>query len=145
LKNKDSLLKKENTMNKLIGFLAFIFINVTLLSTSFAGMQSDSYSIKNSVFSTGGIHATSTNFEIESSLGQSSPLLDPSDPPWSTNYEIYPGFWYVVYAFEYNCPGDFNGDKDVDGSDLSEYILNPGELDLEIFATHFGEANCRQK
>ena len=40
------------------------------------------------------------------------------------------------------CPGDFNGDKDVDGSDLADYLFDSGGLGLDVFAADFGRANC---
>jgi hypothetical protein len=68
--------------------------------------------------------------------------MDSLDPIFSDSYDLYPGFWYVIAAFESTCPGDFNGDKDVDGSDLAEYIFDSGGLDLEVFAANFGKVNC---
>jgi Calcineurin-like phosphoesterase len=43
------------------------------------------------------------------------------------------------------CQGDIEplaGDGDVDGSDLAEYISNPGGINLEDFAANFGRTNC---
>ena len=91
---------------------------------AFAEMQSAKYSINNLVFSSGGTQAGSTNHEIESTLGQPSPLLDPVDPPQSTNYDLFPGFWYTIAAFDMRCLGYFDEDNDVDGDDLNNYISN---------------------
>jgi hypothetical protein len=40
------------------------------------------------------------------------------------------------------CESDFNGDGDVDGTDLHWYISNSGGLGLEVFADNFGNENC---
>lgn len=40
------------------------------------------------------------------------------------------------------CAGDFNGDGDVDGSDLAEFITGTSGVDLQQFAGHFGRINC---
>jgi hypothetical protein len=40
------------------------------------------------------------------------------------------------------CEGDFNGDADVDGSDLSLVITNPSQVDLGAFAANFGRNDC---
>ena len=52
----------------------------------------------------------------------------------------YGGVWSTVIADF--CEGDFDGDGDVDGSDLAELVANPGLLDLSSFAAHFGRTNC---
>jgi len=109
--------------------------------TAFAGMQSDNYRIPTSVFSGGGAPIGSTNYQTNSTLGQPSPLMDPSDPPWSTNYNLESGFWYTVKGTAV-CEFDFEPDGDVDGSDLAEFIANPDLLDLSIFAAEFGRTDC---
>jgi alpha-tubulin suppressor-like RCC1 family protein len=40
------------------------------------------------------------------------------------------------------CPGDLDLDRDVDGKDLAEYLIDSSELELGVFATNFGEVNC---
>jgi hypothetical protein len=40
------------------------------------------------------------------------------------------------------CPGDFDGDGDVDGADLAVLADTPGLLDLATFATYFGRNDC---
>jgi hypothetical protein len=40
------------------------------------------------------------------------------------------------------CVGDFDGDKDVDGSDLAAYPTEPRKPFLDEFAVHFGRRNC---
>ena len=94
-------------------------------------MSSANFSITTSVISGGGSPTVSTNYQTDSTLGQSSPLMDPSDPPFYSNYNLDPGFWYTVKAEPLNeCEGDFDDDGDVDGSDLA------------IFAADFGRTNC---
>jgi hypothetical protein len=114
-------------------FLAFIF---TFVFSSFAQMQSDNYSIPSSVQSSGGTPMGSDNYKAEPTIGQPSPLMEPNDPPYSAGYDLYPGFWYTLeeavcenlssFAVSYGFvnPGmscDFDGDRDVDGNDLSEF------------------------
>jgi hypothetical protein len=59
-----------------------------------AAMESGSYKILSTVMSGGGAPMSSTSYSMNSTLGQPSPLMDPSDPPTSTSYDNYPGFWY---------------------------------------------------
>jgi len=40
------------------------------------------------------------------------------------------------------CQGDFDGDGDVDGSDLAALIAAPAQLEVSVFATNFGKNNC---
>ena len=39
---------------------------------------------------------SSANFQMNSTLGQSSPLMDSDDPPVSENFTLNPGFWYTI-------------------------------------------------
>jgi hypothetical protein len=107
-----------------------------------AEMISDNYRIQHSVQSGGGSSKGSTNYQMNSTLGQPSPLMDPLDPPLSDTYDLYPGFWYVISALGSTCPGDFNGDKDVDGADVAEYIFDSGGLSLDVFTANFGKSTC---
>ncbi len=84
----------------------------------------------------------SAGFQTNATLGQPSPLPDPADPPFSDSYDLYPGFWYTVANVGLTCPGDFNGDRDVDGSDLAEYLFDAGGLGLAVFALNFGKGDC---
>ncbi len=106
-----------------------------------AGMASAHFRIPTSVISAGSAPMSSAGFRLNSTLGQSTPLMDPSDPPWSEDYDIYPGFWYTigtgiacddVAAFAasfgrfdgepgYSPVCDSEPDGDVDGLDLAEY------------------------
>jgi len=40
------------------------------------------------------------------------------------------------------CPGDFEPDGDVDGSDLAEYILDDNGVSFADFAASFGKSGC---
>ena len=91
--------------------------------------------------------------------------MDPSNPPWSANYDLYPGFWYTLEAAisPNDCLGDFDMDGDVDGSDLAVFAANFGRTDcasgpdcegdfdgdndvdgsdLAVFAADFGRTDC---
>jgi len=70
--------------------LAFIMLS----AYSAAAMESTTYKIPSTVLSGGGAPMSSTSYDMNSTLGQPSPLMDPSDPPTSTSYDNYPGFWY---------------------------------------------------
>ena len=108
----------------------------------YAEMSSSSYQIPCTVLSGGHGPMVSATYQLNGTVGQSSPLMDPLEAPFSDNYDLYPGFWYAVTAFEGTCPGDNNGDKDVDGSDLADYLIDSAGLELEVFAADFGTVNC---
>lgn len=108
-----------------------VFILGVAITGSAEEMSSANFSITSSVMSGGGAPAASSNFETNATLGQPSPLINPYDPPLSSNYNLEPGFWYTVKAEPVNtCEGDFDDDGDVDGSDLA------------VFAADFGRTNC---
>jgi hypothetical protein len=127
--------------NRFRTILALVFI-LSFVPVARGQMQSINFRITTSAMSGGGAPMAADNYNTESTLGQSSPLMDPLDPSFSDTYDLYPGFWYVIAAFESTCPGDFNGDKDVDGSDLADYIFEPNGLGLDEFALNFGKENC---
>jgi hypothetical protein len=66
---------------------------------AFSQMQSENYRITTSVISNGGGPTASDNFLSNSTMGQSSPLMDTGYPPYSDNYENYPGFWYTALQY----------------------------------------------
>ena len=105
-------------------------------------MQSTDYRITTSAMSGGGGPMASDNYNMESTLGQSSPLMNPADPPWSPNYDLFPGLWYTlataipvcdgIASFaaaygstsldaNYNASCDMDIDGDVDGGDLAVF------------------------
>lgn len=67
----------------------------------------------------------SANYQMNSTLGQSSPLMDPADPLYSYSYDLYPGFWYTLDV-GLECYYDLDGDGDVDGNDLAEFAEKLG-------------------
>lgn len=111
---------------------------------SLAEMGSENYRIPTSVTSGGGAPMDSATYKTDSTLGQSSPLIDPNTPPYSESYDNYSGFWYTLEAAmdcsdlacfaaafgsisphtNYNGLCDFDKDGDVDGSDLAEFAGN---------------------
>jgi hypothetical protein len=72
--------------------LAFI---IGLSLSTFAGMGSSNYQVTTSVMSGGGAIMQSGNYRVKSTLGQPSPLMAGDQNPFSTNYDLYPGFWYT--------------------------------------------------
>jgi len=126
-------------MKKIVCLL--ILLALLLLSPAVqAGMESTSYRLTASVLSGGGNLSESTTYKLYSTIGQPSPLMDPTAPPGSTNYDLYPGFWYTLETgpicanlaafaaafgtidgdIDYNLSCDLDNDGDVDGADLSD-------------------------
>ena len=146
-------------------FLILSFVSCFAVS-AVAEMGSANYRIPTSVMSGGGTPMESTSYQADSTLGQPSPLMDPADPPGSTNYDLYPGFWHTVEPGPVgdSCEGDFNDDGDVDGSDLAVFAADFGRTDctgspdhcegdfnkdgdvdgsdLAVFAADFGRTDC---
>jgi hypothetical protein len=73
----------------------------------------------------------------------------PIDTVGGNRYGMFP---YITFGAEIavdnsrlevvTCPGDFNVDGDVDGSDLASLIVNPAPAYLEEFAQSFGRNTC---
>jgi hypothetical protein len=126
-------------------WMVFSILVTNFSLVAIAEMVSENYHMQCTVFSGGGIMTGSTNYLMNNTIGQPSPLIDPLKLPLSNTYDLYPGFWYVVADFESSCSGDFNGDKDVDGSDLAEYIFDSDGIGLEKFAENFGKIKCPEK
>jgi hypothetical protein len=127
-------------IKRMILILTLFAFLLSLAQLTAAEMQSSTYRMSTSVFSAGGTPMSSTSYKTTSTLGQPSPLMDPLEPPLSDTYDLYPGFWYAVMGPK--CESDYDGDGDVDGSDLAEYLFDPGGLGLDVFAADFGRANC---
>ena len=120
--------------------IAFFLVVLALVSSpSDAEMTSTNYRIPTMVISGGSGPMGSANFQTNSTAGQPSPLMDQSEPPFSDNYDLYPGFWYTlsvgplscedIFSFaqafgstnlddEYNISCDSEPDGDIDGIDL---------------------------
>ena len=125
-------------MKKLVWLVIMAVLFLSLANPVFAGMQSTNFKIPTSHFSGGGAFTGSSNFKMQSSAGQSTPLMDADNPPWSSSYELYPGYWYTLGAGMVDCDlaafaaafgslsgdvnysliCDFDEDGDVDGGDL---------------------------
>ncbi|MBW1813915.1 MAG: hypothetical protein JRJ39_09655 [Deltaproteobacteria bacterium] len=74
-----------------------------LALSSHAEMTSADYNMPALVISGAGNHMNSNNHQIESTLGQPSPLIDHGYPASSSSYELYPGFWYTILLQEINA------------------------------------------
>jgi hypothetical protein len=126
----------------LVVIIAHIWI-LGLAMNSLADMESESYRITTSTMSGGGGTMGSANYQTSSTLGQSSPLMDPSDQPGSESYWLFPGFWYTLPL---GCDYDFYEDGDVDGEDLAEFAEGFETVfeafELEFFAEEFGKIDC---
>jgi hypothetical protein len=83
----------------------------------------------------------STNFQLNSTLGQPSPLMEQGMDPYSDNYNLLPGFWYTTVAGS-RCVYDYLNDGDVDGADLVEFINAVSSSELAAFALEFGRVDC---
>jgi hypothetical protein len=81
-----------------IAFLLFSLVFLVIVSS--AAMESESYRIPTFVFSGGGVPMSSPSYDMNSILGQSSPLMDPNDPPTSPTYSLNPGFWNTLAAVQ---------------------------------------------
>jgi hypothetical protein len=49
---------------------------------------------------------------------------------------------HIVNIKQIPCNGDFEPDGDVDGADLSAYLVNPMEISLADFSASFGRTDC---
>ncbi len=92
-----------------------------------AEMSSTNYRITTTVMSGGGVPMGSANFQMNGTLGQPSPLMDPLDPPWSSTYDLYPGFWYFANDA---CQCNLNTDHSCN------------ILDYQIFIQDWGATSC---
>ena len=67
-----------------------------MITDSGASQSSANYIIQSHVLSCGIDEMGSTNYGLRSTLGQPTPPIDQADTPYSTNYDLYSGFWYTV-------------------------------------------------
>jgi hypothetical protein len=107
-----------------------------------ASMSSDNYRITTTVMSGGDTPMASANYQTNGTIGQPTPLMEQGMDPFSDSYGLLPGFWYTIGPFSATCPGDFDWDFDVDGSDLQEFIYDCAGLGLDMFAENFGKEDC---
>jgi hypothetical protein len=135
-KQETKMPSKENLTILLAALLIFYPVVVS------AEMDSENYHMRSTVISGGGSPIDSANFKMESTVGQPSPLMDSANPPYSDSYDLYPGIWYTFSLVTETCPGDGDGDKDVDGQDLTAFILDDDGLGLDAFAANFGKEFC---
>jgi len=63
-------------------------------------MTNSSFRKSSAVISCDGAFTSSTNYQINGNLGQPAPLMEPLDPPFTDNYDLYPGFWYTLAYHE---------------------------------------------
>lgn len=137
-------MKRINNRTILLLILAIITAGLILdlVPGAECSMQSSHFAITAYVVSGGGGTMSSQNFRIQSTIGQSTPLMDQDIPPYSTTFDLYPGFWYALANYPvdndlsafssafgsrvgdtfYNFYYDYNGDGDVDGDDLYYFI-----------------------
>jgi hypothetical protein len=106
-----------------------------------AQMQSASYRITTTVMSGVGTPMSSGNFQMNSTLGQPSPLMEQGMDPYSEHFGLLPGFWYTV-ATDPGCLYDYLYDGDVDGADLAEFLNAFSSSELAAFALEFGRVDC---
>lgn len=131
------------TKASILGFL-FLFLVSNPGNRAIAQMQSEHYRISTSVMSGGGgsMNSGSETYQYNGTMGQPSPLMDAADPPYSSSYDLYPGFWYTLGT---GCAWDIEpepGDGDVDGADLAVFITIYAVDDLAAFAAEFGRSDC---
>ena len=79
----------------ILGMLA-IFLSASAAGN--AEMSSTNYRIPTTVMSGGGGPMGSANFQMNSTLGQPTPLMEQGMDPYSDNYGLLPGFWYTIGA-----------------------------------------------
>jgi hypothetical protein len=145
--------------------LFFLCLSLGLAANTQAGMSSANYQVTSSVLAGGGESMSSGGYQATATMAQPSPL-EVSEYASSPSYHIYPGFWHTVsiVILEW-CEGDFDGDGDVDGSDLATFAADFGRTDcgeaqacagdfdgdsdvdgsdLAVFSKDFGRSECPQ-
>jgi hypothetical protein len=79
-----------------IHFILVFFLVLGSAPAGFAELESANYRITTSELTSAGPAMTSTSYQINSTLGQPSPLMDPDKPPYSKYFSLYPGFWGIT-------------------------------------------------
>jgi hypothetical protein len=126
---------------KIFSFLGGLIIVLCLEVTGHLEMSSTNYRITTTVMSDGGTPMASANYQMNSTLGQPSPLMEQGMDPYSDNFGLLPGFWYTLDAGS-GCIYDYLGDGDVDGADLAEFMNAISSIEMESFAMEFGRVDC---
>jgi hypothetical protein len=67
-----------------------------LSASAFADMGSSNYRIPVSVLSGGGAIMQSGSYQLNFTVGQPSPLMSGVQMSYSTNHNLYHGFWYTT-------------------------------------------------
>jgi len=82
-------------MIRRITYILFFLILVASIKSpsALSEMASPHYQIPSSVISNGCIAMSSSSIHAVTTLGQSTPLTDTTDPPKSQHYTLMPGFW----------------------------------------------------
>jgi hypothetical protein len=128
-----------------MNFKIFTAVLGMLLAFSYAQgqaqMSSTHYTITTTVMSGGGGPMASDGYQLNGTLGQPSPLIDPALPPQSFNYDLLTGFWYTTGGGS-GCLYDRDGDGDVDGADLENFLNGFPLSEVSAFALEFGREDC---
>ena len=122
-----------------------ILLIVVIAGPTAADMSSENYRITTTVISGGGGPMTSASYQMNGTVGQPSPLVDPTFPPQSANYDLLAGFWYTLgSAPSFSaCPADLNTDGDVDDVDLALLATGFGQSGLSKDADEDGDMDGR--
>ena len=120
------------------GCLLLVFLLLGVVLNSQAEMKSNSYRITSMVLSGGGT-AIFYIYQMNSTIGQPTPLMDPNDPPISSTYNLLPGFQYTLVVGDSACFGDSEPDSDVDGADLAHFIVNGDLTRLGLLGQNYGK------
>jgi predicted amidohydrolase YtcJ len=131
----------KKKMFYMLGTLAIILSSSTFGDAETFGTN---YRTTTTVMSSDGHPMRSANVQTNCSVGQPTPIMKQDPAPYYGNFGLLPDFRYAVAAADSICPGDLNGDQDVDGEDLADYLFDSDGLGLEAFANDFGKANCSE-
>ena len=81
---------------KLFAYFLILALFFVFSIPVYSEMTSSNYRITTSILSGGGVPMISANYKTNSTLCEPSPLMDMLVPPFSDNYDLYPGFWYTI-------------------------------------------------
>lgn len=87
-------------MRKHLTILIALLAVLVMIQIATGEMTSKTYKIPISVMSSGGTLMTSTSHSTKGTLGQSSPLIELDELPFSDSYDLYPGFWFTFAYYE---------------------------------------------